>query len=126
MNTKGDRARDLCSDNVVTVDAEQRLRDVVSVLNESNATHCAVIDAVRGLLGIVRVSDAAARSGDRIFADLLLEPAPLDVQEDLDASTVLQLMDTRKAQEIVVLSASRKYVGLITRHSLVTWRMARR
>ncbi len=126
MNTKGDKARDLCSDNVVTVDAEQRLCDVVSALNEANATHCAVIDAVRGLLGIVRLSDAAARSGNRIFADLLLEPAPLDVQEDLDASTILQLMDTRKAQEIVVLSALRKYVGLITRHSLVTWRMAQR
>ena len=126
MNINGDKARDLCSDNSITVDAEQRVVDVLPALDNANATHCVVVDAERGFLGVVRLRDAAALPGDRIFADLLLQPPPLDVQEELDANTAVQLMEARKAQEIVVLSGERKFVGLITRHSILTWRMARR
>jgi CBS domain-containing protein len=124
MNPKGSKARDLCTETVVTVDAEQRPSDVVQALNDADATHCAVFDRLRGFVGIVRLREAATKSTNRIFADLVLQPEPLDVNEALDAHIVLKLIEARGSHELLVLSAKRQYVGLITRQSALTWRLA--
>lgn len=126
MNIKGDKARDLCSDHVVRVEAEQRVAEVSVRIAARSATHCAVFDGRRGFIGLVRLNQAAARPVDRIFADLLLQPAPLDVHEETEASVVLNLMEARGSHELLVLSSSREYVGSITRQSALAWRMARR
>lgn len=126
MNVKGHHARDLCSDNVVIVGAEERVSDVPEKLAALDATHCAVFDGGRRFIGIARLREAAAKPAERIFADLLVQPPPLDVQETTEASLVMSLMDARGSQELVVLSSKRQYVGLITRFSLLAWRMAQR
>jgi predicted transcriptional regulator len=109
------------------VDAEQRLFDVVGRIRIVDATHCVVVDRENGhFIGVVRLRDVATSSTDRIFADLVSHPVPLDVQETLEASLVGKILVARGSHELVVLSSHRKYVGLITRESFLEWRLAER
>ncbi len=125
MSASDRTARDLVSNRVVLVEAEQRLSDVVGRVGAVDATHCAVVDRETGrLIGIVRLKDVAAASSDRIFADLVSYPVPLDIQESLEALLVEKILEARGAQELVVCSAEMKYVGLITRESFLEWKVA--
>jgi CBS domain containing-hemolysin-like protein len=109
------------------MDAEQRLSDVVDRIRAVDATHCVVVERESDhFIGIVRLKEVAASSTDRISADLVSHPVPLDVQETLEASLVGKILVARGSHELVVLSPQRKYVGLITRESFLEWRLAQR
>lgn len=120
-------AQDLVSRRVVTVEAEERLSDAAARIAAAQATHCAVVDAGRrAFLGVVRLRDLAVSAPERIFADLVAKPGPIDVLDTLDASLVEKLFQTRGAHELVVLSSTRNYVGIITRESFLEWRFSRK
>jgi Mg/Co/Ni transporter MgtE len=103
------------------VQATDRPDDVRDQIASRDATHCAVIDHSKRFVGIVRLREIAGKSPHRIFADLITYPTPLDVHESLDANLVVKLMEARGSLEIAVLTRSGKYVGLITRESLLEW-----
>lgn len=114
-------ARDLVSTRVVTVQSEERLRDVSAKIEEKNALYCVVVDKFGKFIGLVRLTEIVMKSADRIFADLISESRPLDIFEKMDPELVIKLLQARGCNELLVLGADKKYVGLATRESVFEW-----
>jgi signal transduction histidine kinase len=115
-------ARDLLSDRVVLVFAEQRLSDAAEEIAAKNANYCTVFErSTQAFVGIVRLKDVASRSGERIFVDLIARPRPLDVHEEVDSRLVARALQAKQCDEAVVLRDDGAYLGLVTRESLLEW-----
>lgn len=119
--------REVLTQRLVKVSAEDRLTDVSRLITENRASHCVVLDQPRGdFLGVVRVRDAVTMPVDRIFADLI-SPLPVyRVKKDQPPTELAELADQEQWEDAVVLSPSGKFIGLVTRESLCDWRLKER
>ena len=114
-------AGDFLSARIVVVSPEQRLRDVADAIAEKDALYCAVVNSSGKFIGLVRLKEIAAKSADRIFSDLGPFSVPLDINEKMEAGLVVKLLQSQGRDELVILSAARRYLGLVTRESLFEW-----
>jgi predicted transcriptional regulator len=114
-------ASDFLSTRVVTVGPEQRLTDVADAIAKKDALYCAVVDKSGRFIGLVRLKEIVARSADRIFSDLAPASLPLDINEKMEASLVVKLLQSQGCDEVVVLTSGKRYVGLATRESMFEW-----
>lgn len=114
-------ARDLLSTRVVTVAPGQRLNDVSKALIKNDALYCAVVDKTGNFLGLVSLKELVTRSPERIFSDLVPAIFPLDINENMEAALVVQLLRSHGSDELVVLTSARRYLGLVTRESVFEW-----
>jgi predicted transcriptional regulator len=114
-------ARDLLSTRVAVVKPTQRLKDVAEDIAAREAIYCAVMEESGKFAGLVRLTEIVRRSADRIFADLVADAYPLDISESLEAGLVIKLLQAQGCNELVVLGAHQRYVGLVTRDSVFAW-----
>ena len=114
-------AADFLSTRVVVVSPEQRLADVASAIAEKDALYCAVVQKSGAFVGLVRFKEVVARSANRIFSDLVSSSLPLDINEKMEASLVVNLLQSQGCDELVVLTSGQRYLGLVTRESLFAW-----
>jgi len=114
-------ARDLISQRVVRVQAEQRLRDVAALGEARNALYCVVVGRAGEFVGLVRLTEIVLKSADRIFADLVSSSAPVHISAALDAELVIKLLQAQGCDELAVLEGGRRFVGLATRESVFEW-----
>jgi predicted transcriptional regulator len=114
-------AGDFLSTRVVVVGPEQRLADVADAIAEKDALYCAVVQKSGVFIGLVRFKEIASRSADRIFSDLVPPSAPLNINEKMEASLVVKLLQSQGCDELVVFTSGQHYVGLVTRESLFDW-----
>jgi predicted transcriptional regulator len=114
-------AGDFLSTRVVTVGPQQRLADVADAIAKKDALYCAVVNQSGKFIGLVRLKEIVARSAERIFSDLVPFVAPLDINEKMEAGLVAKLLEAQGRDELVVLTSTRRYLGLVTRESLFEW-----
>jgi C4-dicarboxylate-specific signal transduction histidine kinase len=108
------RAVDVISPRVVRADAEQRIADVQADIARADATHVAVFDQGR-FRGVVSLREAAQRSRERIFADLLPRAAAAPVAGDSPAD---DLCRPRLGDAVPVVGADGQFLGVVTPESL--------
>lgn len=116
-------AGQLLSKRVVTGRAEDRLSDVAMRMRDCSAQMCVVLSEAGRFLGLIRLPDVAMRTGagQRILADLLTAPPPLQVDRATPAETIPELFNQNRVHDAVVISGDGQYVGVITAESLVDW-----
>jgi len=115
---------DLLSTRVVTVFAGQRLSDVTSLLRQTRAQYCAVVNKeTHGFEGIVRLVDAAAFSNPelRTFANLIGEAPWNRVAEDTPTREILAQLSADTDVILVMLEPDDRYIGIITKESAWGW-----
>lgn len=114
-------ARECLSTRVVAVFLDQRLIDVVGAVVRQDALYCAVVSREGDFVGLVRLKEIVLRSTERIFADLVSGSPPAAIDEKTPAQAIVKQLRAERCDELVVLSAGKKYVGLVTRESLFDW-----
>jgi CBS-domain-containing membrane protein len=117
-------AKDIMCKRIVVGFPEERLAEMARKMALVSAQHCVVLDASqRSVLGLIRLTDVAARTfaGNRILSDLVSSVLPLTVQDTEPASEVAELFIEQGIYEAVVMSAAGTFVGLISAESAFAW-----
>ncbi len=117
-------SKDLLSTRVATVFPGQRLSDVSSLLRQTRAQYCAVVNKeTHGFEGIVRLGDAAAFSNPelRTFANLIGEASWRRVGADTPTREILAELSADTDVILVMLEPDDRYIGIITKESAWGW-----
>lgn len=115
--------RSLLTRRVVEVGAEERLADVSRLIAENKASHCVVVERPGGgFVGVVRIRDAVTKPADRIFADLISELPAYRVNRTAPRAQVFERIEKENVEDAVVLSDGGKFVGVVTRESVLQWK----
>jgi len=117
----------LFTQNVITVSSEQRLSDVSGEIRARSPSHCVVVEEPRGdFVGIVRLKDALSQPTNRIFADLVSRVPAITLEGKNTSVEVAAAVGRRNYEEVVILSNTGKFLGVVTRNSLTAWMSAER
>lgn len=117
-------AKDIMCQRIVVGFPEERLGEIARKMALVSAQHCVVLDvSQRSVLGLIRLTDVAARTfaGNRILAELVSSVLPLTVSDTEPASEVAELFIEQGIYEAVVMSAAGTFVGLISAESAFAW-----
>lgn len=112
------KARDVLSEAVVLVGAENHLIELQRLIQKKHPTHLAVFEAGR-FLGLVSLRETVQHPRTWIFADMITSRADQAIQEETPVSE-LQSWNWFEADAIAVVDADGGFVGVITQSSLIT------
>jgi signal transduction histidine kinase len=108
----------------VIVHAEQRVSDVASVLRQSRAQYCAVVNRDTHVFeGLVRLGDLALfGSSELLTFGMMISDAPWSrIGEDATIADILADLSTDTDPILVMLATDDRYVGIITKDSAWGW-----
>ncbi|HKB91445.1 MAG TPA: HAMP domain-containing sensor histidine kinase [Opitutaceae bacterium] len=112
---------------MLVVHPEKRLADVSQEISQCKITHCVIVEKPSGRFdGLVRLTDIASSSSERIFADLVSSRELIEVAEDADFAEVASFFPSADREEIGVISFAGRFLGLITTESLLQWSIEER
>lgn len=111
-------ARDVLSEEVVLVGAENHWSELQRLIEKKHPTHLAVFESGR-FLGLVSLRETVQHPRTRIFADLITSGAERAISEETPVSE-LQSWNWFEADAIAVVDTSGGFLGVITQPSLIT------
>jgi CBS domain-containing membrane protein len=111
------RCSDVMSRDVVTVQEEQSCASALAFLQSHDLRVAPVLDQEHRVVGLVRRAELQAGRG-RAVADVL-DPFVHRVKPGTAIQTLLPLLSTGAAHEVMVVDDARRLVGLITQTDLL-------
>lgn len=111
-------AKDIMTQDVVTVTPDTRLRDVAKILAEKRISGVPVVEEGK-VVGICSEADIlAAGSMDKTAGEVMAKDV-VSVSPDTDVAEVAKIMTERGIKRVPVIDCAGKLVGIVSRADIV-------
>lgn len=111
-------AKDIMTQDVVTVSPDTRLRDVAKILAEKRISGVPVVDAGK-VVGVCSEADILkAGNMDRTAAEVMATDV-ISVEPDTSVTEIARLMSDHGIKRVPVVDSSGNLVGIVSRADIV-------
>lgn len=124
MNVWAEKASDLMTTNLLTLDQDAPIRDAVFALGEDGPSGAPVLDEEQRLVGFISRTDLVGLMGRLFGGDRprlesltvgdIMTPAILCVTEQTGSATVIELMLREDVSRVFVIDGQERVIGVIS------------
>jgi CBS domain-containing protein len=109
-------AKDIMTQNVITVAAETPVKQVAQLLMENAVSGVPVVDGNGKILGVVSEADLLAKKGE--LAKDIMSAKIVTVREDASVEEIAALMTAEKIKRVLVVG-EKELAGIVSRADIV-------